>query len=93
MRPPTTKGFAMPYHLPERPITHHLDRWLAAHPLSRRELAAQMRFSYDYISMVMDGRRSVTDGFLGRFVRTFGWQVAADVFDGIAPEDEYGAKP
>jgi hypothetical protein len=42
-----------------------------------------MRFSYDYISMVMDGRRGVTDGFLGRFVRTFGWQVAADVFGDI----------
>ena len=59
-----------------RQVNHQLDAWLLAQNLSRQELADRMRFTYQYISMVLAGRRTVTDGFLGRFVRTFGWEAA-----------------
>jgi hypothetical protein len=52
-----------------------------------------MRFSYDYISMVMDGRRSVTDGFLGRFVRTFGWEATLAAFGHEEVGQETGDEP
>jgi hypothetical protein len=73
----------MPHRLYEHRVTHHLERWLAAHHLSRRDLAARMRFTTVYIQKVMVGERSVTDGFVGRFARTFGWQAAADAFGDI----------
>ena len=68
-----------------RQVNHQLDAWLLAQNLSRQELADRMHFTYEYISMVLAGRRTVTDGFLGRFVRTFGWE-AAKVALGPTPE-------
>jgi len=65
-----------------RQVNHQLDAWLLAQEISRQELADRMRFTYEYISMVLVGRRTVTDGFLGRFVRTFGWEEAIAVFGG-----------
>ncbi|MBI1298950.1 hypothetical protein GC175_28805 [bacterium] len=69
----------------QRQVIHPLDAWLLTQELSRQELADRMRFTYEYISMVLAGRRTVTDGFLGRFVRTFGWEAAITVF-GHTPE-------
>ena len=63
-----------------RRVNHQLNEWLLAQKLSRQELADRMRFTYEYISMVLAGRRRVTDGFLGRFVRTFGWRAAEEAF-------------
>jgi hypothetical protein len=83
----------MPQRLYEHRITHHLDAWLKTQKLSRQELAERMRFSYDYISMVMDGRRSVTDGFLGRFVRTFGWEATLAAFGHEEVGQETGDEP
>ena len=65
-----------------RQVNHQLDAWLLAQNLSRQQLADRMHFTYEYISMVLAGRRTVTDGFLGRFVRTFGWEAAITVFGG-----------
>jgi transcriptional regulator with XRE-family HTH domain len=71
-----------------RQVNHQLDEWLLAQEISRHELADRMHVTYEYISMVLAGRRTVTDGFLGRFVRTFGWEAAEAVFGGTPEGSE-----
>lgn len=71
-----------------------LRRWRAERKLRIKEIARQMGYTRPYISNIFLGAKEISDGFIGCFVRTYGFDVARQVFGARdTPPAETGETP
>jgi len=64
-----------------------LRRWQAQNGLRINEIARQMGYTRPYVSNVFRGADAISYGFLGRFVKTYGFDVAVQVFGAAVPTE------
>jgi plasmid maintenance system antidote protein VapI len=62
-----------------------LRSWLTQQDMTVKEFASRLGYARPHVSNVLNGAEPVTDGFIGRFSKVFGFAAAAEVF-GAAPE-------
>lgn len=55
--------------------------WMDENGYTNRTLAERMDFSYEYIYKIVNGGKPVTDRFEFLFIKIFGYEEAAKVFD------------
>ena len=57
-----------------------LREWLSEQKMTVTELARQLAYARPYVSDVLNGAEPVSDGFVGRFAKVYGFETAQRVF-------------
>lgn len=63
-----------------------LREWLSEQKMTVTELARQLAYARPYVSDVLNGAEPVSDGFIGRFAKCFGFEQAKAIFNGKCEE-------
>jgi plasmid maintenance system antidote protein VapI len=60
--------------------------WLEEQNMTVTELARQLGYARPHVSDMLNGAEPISDGFIGRFAKCFGFDQAQAVFDGDCQE-------
>lgn len=57
-----------------------LRKWMEQNKVSNSDLAERLGLSYNYIYLIVNGQRDITDTFRWRFAQAYGYEEATRLF-------------
>ena len=63
-----------------QPARLALREWMRGSKVSSKEMAADLKFTPLYISMIRNGRRNISDAFKWKFIARYGTGAAQQIF-------------
>ena len=57
-----------------------LRKWMEQNKVSNSDLAERLGLSYNYIYLIVNGQRDITDTFRWRFAQAYGYDEATRLF-------------